>query len=190
MSETTRKPLKILSVAELRALPAPEWLINEILPASSSAFLYGPSGVGKSFLALDLSLSIATGQPWYGRPVKPGKVLYVATEGIWGFPRRLSAWERHHGRSADSSIFFTFGTVHIVNDIGQLVETAGTLKPTLIVLDTLAQVAEGLDRTRAKTWVRSPLRSERSERPARTAPCLCCITRGIRSKAACVGTPS
>jgi hypothetical protein len=149
MSEPSNH-LKILSIAELRALPPPERLIDGILPVSSSAFLYGPSGVGKSFLALDLSLSVATGQPWYGRPVKQGSVLYVAMEGIWGFPRRLSAWERHHSRRADSNIYFTFGTVHLIHDVRQLVEVTGRLKPTLVVLDTLAQVAEGLDENSAK----------------------------------------
>ena len=149
MSDTSR-PLEILSVTQLRSLPPPEWLVDEILPASSFAFLYGPSGVGKSFVALDLALSIATGRPWHGHPVKQGPVLYVVTEGLWGFRSRLSAWEQHFEVSVAGGVHFTREAIQLVNDQRRVASRVIELQPTLIVFDTLAQVAEGLDENSSK----------------------------------------
>ncbi len=43
--------------------------------------LYGPTGIGKTFLALDWAMSICSGQPWFGQEVRKGQVLYVLAEG-------------------------------------------------------------------------------------------------------------
>lgn len=40
----------------------PVWLIKGLLPAAGLAVTYGPSGSGKSFLALDAALHIAGGR--------------------------------------------------------------------------------------------------------------------------------
>ena len=69
--KTTRKSSKagfrFLTVGEVMKLPDPEWLVAGILPAKSIAQLYGGSGSGKSFVALDMALSVATGRPWLGK---------------------------------------------------------------------------------------------------------------------------
>src|SRR5947209_2819298 len=64
---------------EYQPLP---WLIEGLLPASSLAVLAGGSGVGKSFIALDIACSIASGIDWHGRSVMQGDVVYVAGEGF------------------------------------------------------------------------------------------------------------
>jgi RecA-family ATPase len=43
-----------------------------------------------------MALSIANGVPWQGMPVKAGKVLYIAGEGVGGLGKRLCAWEMHN----------------------------------------------------------------------------------------------
>ena len=132
------------------ASSTPSWLVRRSYPASSFAFLYGPSGVGKSFVALDLALSIATGRPWHGHPVKQGPVLYVVTEGLLGFRSRLSAWEQHSEVGVAGGVHFTREAIQLVNDQHRVASRVVELQPTLIVLDTLAQVAEGLDENSSK----------------------------------------
>src|SRR5207244_2735924 len=56
--------------------PAPRWLVDNYLVAETISVLFGPSGGGKTFVALDLALAIATGHPWLGEPVDGGYVVY------------------------------------------------------------------------------------------------------------------
>ncbi len=46
----------LVGVAELRRLPHLTWLIDGFLPANGCSVLWGMSGIGKSFLALDLAV--------------------------------------------------------------------------------------------------------------------------------------
>lgn len=78
---------------DLDELPEPEWLIPGILNRHAYAVLRGRDSSYKTFLALSWAASIASGQPWLGRPVVEGKVLYLAAEGAHGIGKRLTAWE-------------------------------------------------------------------------------------------------
>lgn len=51
----------LLTRAELITRPPVQWLIRGVLPAQGLAAIYGPSGSGKSFLALDAIMAIAEG---------------------------------------------------------------------------------------------------------------------------------
>jgi hypothetical protein len=61
------KPLNFYAVNDLRNLPAPEWLIEGILGLNTLAVVYGQAGKGKSFVTLDMALSVATGGPWHSQ---------------------------------------------------------------------------------------------------------------------------
>lgn len=78
------------------AKPAPlKWLIKKWVQANGLAMVFGDSGVGKTFVALDWVLSIAAGLPeWNGCRVKPGKVVYLAGEGHYGLRARIAAWKQ------------------------------------------------------------------------------------------------
>ena len=86
MTENTsnRGLYKFKSYGEMLELPAPTWLIEGLLPAQGLADLYGDSGVGKSFLALDWSAHVATGRDWLGNTVQQGGVAYICSEGPHG----------------------------------------------------------------------------------------------------------
>ena len=56
----------VIAGSQLDSLPAPEPLINGILFRGTLAALYGPSGVGKSFVAMAMAMSVASGSPWQG----------------------------------------------------------------------------------------------------------------------------
>lgn len=87
-----------LTLDELEALGPPEWLIDGILPRWSYGMLYGPSGSGKSFLALEMAICVAIGVDFHGRATRAaGSAFYVAAEDPRDFPIRERAWRKHHG---------------------------------------------------------------------------------------------
>ena len=54
-----------------------------LIPQGRVGFIIGAGGIGKSFAVLDLALSVASGQPWFGHKEflsTPGRVLLVAAE--------------------------------------------------------------------------------------------------------------
>src|SRR6478672_3283849 len=93
--------LRLWSPADLENLPDPTWLINGVLPANSLCVLYGEPGCGKTSVALSIGLSIAAGHDWCGKSTKPGLVLYVAAEGLFGLKLRVRAYQRKHEITAE-----------------------------------------------------------------------------------------
>lgn len=74
------------------------YLIKRIMHRQSIGSLVGPSGVGKSTVALDLAFAIAHGVKMYhGRRVKRAPVLYVGYEGVSGFRNRVAAAVQRFG---------------------------------------------------------------------------------------------
>ena len=65
------------------APPRPiEWQVEEVLPAHGVAILAGQSGVAKTFVGIDLSIAIMTGNSFAGCSThSPGGVLWLAAEG-------------------------------------------------------------------------------------------------------------
>jgi len=75
--------------------PVP-WIVKGWLPAYATAMMYGESGVGKTFVALDMACCIASGIPWGGIRTKPGIVVYLAGEGNYGMRQRIASWCRRN----------------------------------------------------------------------------------------------
>lgn len=144
----------LLDVADLERLPPPDWLLEEFIPAGGLAVLFGPSGIGKSFLAKDWALCVAEGLAWYGKPAKSGWVLYIAAEGRAGLGVRVRAWMNARRRSTVERIRFLPEAVNFL-DRSQLDRAARTLKllpeaPALIAIDTMARTMIGGDENAAR----------------------------------------
>ena len=58
----------------------PTELIKGILRCGHKMLISGSSKAGKSFLLMELCISLAEGRPWLGFPCKKGRVLYVNLE--------------------------------------------------------------------------------------------------------------
>jgi RecA-family ATPase len=56
----------LLSVHDVLSKPEPKWTVEGWLVAGTLAVLYAPSSRYKSFIALDIALSVALGRPWQG----------------------------------------------------------------------------------------------------------------------------
>ena len=139
--------------ADLDNLPEPSWLIEGILPANALGVLYGAPGVGKTFLALSMALSIAAGHPWCGKLTKSGSVLYVAAEGVFGLRLRVQAYQGRHGIAAKDIRYLGHAfDLRLATNVEKLISTleAANFRPDFIVLDTLARLIPGADENSAQ----------------------------------------
>ncbi|MGE0235272.1 AAA family ATPase [Methylocystis sp.] len=128
-----------------------EWLVKHILPRRGVAALYGKPGSYKSFVALYIAVSIASGRQWAGRRVTQAPVVYLAAEGAAGLRKRKVGFERAHPELSSSVPFYmiaaapNLGTAPgDVGALGEAIEGAG-VAPGLIVIDTLAQTLGSAD---------------------------------------------
>jgi RecA-family ATPase len=73
--------LRITESATIMAkvLPPMSWIVPDYLPAGMT-FISGKPKVGKSWLALQLALSVMTGGKVFNKDIEPGRVLYLALE--------------------------------------------------------------------------------------------------------------
>lgn len=79
-----------------------EMIVDGIVP-QGICILAGPQKVGKSFLALDISISVASGQPVLGRETAQGECLYLALEDTY---RRLQSRLLKINAEASDSLHF------------------------------------------------------------------------------------
>ena len=141
-----------LDVDQLAALPPVSYLIDGILTDYGLTVIYGDPASGKTFLALDMALHLASGTPWHQHETKPTGVLYIAGEGVRGIAKRVSAWRHHYGlQDVDTPIRFLPHAVDLLDlaNVQRLARTVehliGTAKiPVgLIVIDTVARNMNG-----------------------------------------------
>lgn len=64
-------------------IEAPRMLVKGIIPFDGIAFVGGQSGAGKTFVAIDLAVSLGSGEPFFGRKVceRVGVVILAAEGG-------------------------------------------------------------------------------------------------------------
>lgn len=141
-----KSAFKFVRVGDLE-YRAPAWLIEGLLETETLGLLFGDPGCGKSFLAVDIALAIATGTPFYNRGVKQGAVFYIAGEGFNGLTRRFEAWAKHKRVNiAEAPLFVSnrpaqfldaASAAEVTEAVRQLASQHGD--PALIVVDTVAR---------------------------------------------------
>jgi KaiC/GvpD/RAD55 family RecA-like ATPase len=140
---------RLMRADEVVNAPPLHWLVRGVLPADGLAALFGASGSGKSFLALDLGAAVAGGLDWFDCRVKAAPVVYLALEGEAGFSQRVKAWQLHHGRDLPGGLRFVMQALDLRNadDVGEIAEavTAAGAAGGLLVIDTLNRAASGAD---------------------------------------------
>lgn len=151
LSSTRKPPMRysLIPAAELMNTPPMEWRVHGVLPLLGLAAIYGPSGSGKSFLALDLAASLSSGQErWFGHQTRQCPVTYVCLEGTHGFAKRLEAWRKRNG-DVSSSLGFITTPVNLLSEY-DVVELADAIKLNgrhngLVIIDTLHRAAPNAD---------------------------------------------
>ncbi|MBM4431369.1 MAG: AAA family ATPase, partial [Chloroflexi bacterium] len=117
-------------------IPPLRWTVQELLIRPGLQVLAGHPKVGKSWLALQLAKSVSTGEPFLGRKVETGPVLYYALED--GEARlqgrlRMAAWTGHE------KVHFSSRLPPLDNGGTACLRTAAlAYEPALIIVDSLA----------------------------------------------------
>lgn len=137
----------IVSPAMLSSQKPMQWLVKGVVPVGDLVVLYGASGAGKTFVALDLAASMARGVDWRGHRTKRARVVYIAAEGGAGIGKRLKAYCRHHSCSlADLDIGVLTAAPNFLDndDVSAVAEALAACGGCdVLFIDTLAQVTPG-----------------------------------------------
>jgi hypothetical protein len=146
---------KLLTWNDLRESPDPKWLVDDLLLEGSLSVIYGRPGAGKTFLALDMALSIATGQRWLDHDTMPGAVVYVVADPNPGLKQRVAAWAEARGVEVPEHLRFVNKAVQLHNarEVTQFLEALQTEigQPiALVVFDTMARCFVGGEENSAK----------------------------------------
>jgi hypothetical protein len=148
--------LPVVRVGEIKSgESARRWLVEELWGASSVGVIGGAPKCAKTWLGLDMALSVATGTACLGKYAvpEPGRVLiYLAEDALPVVRERIAGMARHRG--------FDLGQVPIEvitapvlrldrdPDRRRLRETIKRLRPRLLLLDPLVRL-HGIDENNA-----------------------------------------
>jgi AAA domain len=156
MTGNADQVLPVVRVAELAGDELAErWLVEQLWCARSVGVIGGAPKCAKTWLGLDMALSVATGTPCLGKYTvpEPGPVLvYLAEDALPAVRERIDGMARHRGLDLDQV------EVHVITapvlrldqdrDRARLWETVRRLRPRLLVLDPLVRL-HGIDENHA-----------------------------------------
>lgn len=138
----------------IRGVAEAQDFVEGLLTEGGASVLYGPSNCGKSFFALDLAATVATGRDFRDElEVDRGAVVYVALEGSHGTRNRIEALRQVDRLPDTAPLFLCFDSVSLLEP-GHAPRLAETVKEAaaqsempcrLVVLDTLARAMAGGD---------------------------------------------
>jgi hypothetical protein len=156
--EPERPPMRerLLSVADLANLPRLEPVVSQLLDFDTIVLAYGRRDSAKSFVAIDLLNSVASGTRWHGRTVTTATAIYVVAEGAAGLNPRFVAWrdcDRNLGTALPpEQLMILPEPVNLLNPaaVGEFATMAAEIGARLIIFDTLARCMVGGDENSAK----------------------------------------
>jgi hypothetical protein len=142
--------------------PDPTPLIAGMIMEGENICFVGPPKSGKSFLAIDIGMSIAFGQRVVGmhEAKKFGAVVYLSGEGHRGMKRRLKAWCQARGitpaQVEKSSFVYNKGVPSTAAGMAECVAFIDEIRkavgePVLVVIDTMSRSLGVLNENEAST---------------------------------------
>lgn len=141
------------SLAEYKDMPPTEYVIDGLLEHRGMCSVIGDSGVGKSAVVLDMAAHVAAGKPWHGRRTIQCPVVYIAGEGVTGAVNRLHAWQRAHRDYSIGENIYVVEEALLLGSDGEnwayIAEQCVAVGAGLVIFDTLARMATGLDENSA-----------------------------------------
>jgi hypothetical protein len=148
MALSGEQVLPVVRVAELASDEIAErWLVEQLWCAHSVGVIGGAPKCAKTWLGLDMALSVATGTPCLGKYTvpEPGAVLiYLAEDALPAVRERTEGMARHRGVDLEEV------DIHVITapvlrldqdrDRTRLWETVRRIRPRLLVLDPLVRL--------------------------------------------------
>lgn len=124
-----------------------DWLVEGMIKQQTLVMFGGMPSGGKTYLAIELMLSIASGKPFLGQyPVKQGDAVFIACEGRDSVLRRIGAWTHLKNGGIDVEGAYISSREMVVTapeqvdiSIEQYVREieAGGINPKIIFIDTM-----------------------------------------------------
>jgi hypothetical protein len=144
----TAEPFPVIRMAEVAEDPGrARWLVQSLWTSSGAGVLGGQPKAGKTWLALDIALSVASGTPCLGAfPVpEPGPVLlYLAEDSAANARDRVSGLCQHRGVNLNEVDLMLLSTPLLRLDRSdhaqRLTATVANIRPRLLVLDPFVRV--------------------------------------------------
>jgi hypothetical protein len=142
-------PLPVCRVGELEAPrdDQPRWLVDALWSHQAVGFVAGHPKLGKTWLALDMALSVATGTPCldtYAVPESGSVLVYLAEDPPAAVRQRLAGLCYHRGLDLETV------AVHVItaaslrldleDDRQRLEQVVRRLGPRLLILDPLVRL--------------------------------------------------
>ncbi len=151
-SQASRGDQRFTHISDIEFSNEANDFVEGLLNKGEVSAIVAPSGVGKSFFALDLASCVAMGRNWRDREVEQGGVLYVCLEGDGGFKRRIKAFQNEGLLSADCPFYLDTHSLSLLNedDNAQFISAIMALvekhdEIMLIVIDTFARATAGAE---------------------------------------------
>jgi len=109
------------------------WVMLPLIPHKAITLLTGPSDTDKTNLAIDLAYSVSGGLRFVYFPIlRPGNVLYITSESVNMFQRRVNAMNKvYYG--IENFYWKSKQDLSIENDIDKL-------RPVLVVIDKIQTI--------------------------------------------------
>lgn len=145
---------RIVSRAGMSHIRPPEWLIRDFIPEESYSIIFGKPGTCKTFVALDIGLSIATGHmesdtAMWTDLAKSGNVLFAAGEGRAAITQRVSAWEKTHLNGNTAEKFYLADPVPLISEKPEpFIANALRASPggyQMVIIDTVGRSLQGVN---------------------------------------------
>ena len=150
-----------------RPIPVRPWLVRDMIPLRTVTMLSGDGGAGKSLVAQQLAVAVATESEWLGTLPEAGSVVYVSAEDDEDEVHRRLA---DITASSDGIALADLGRLHIAVLAGKdavlampdgrsemtaatplwaaLVDKVRAIRPRLLIIDNLADAFAGNENSR------------------------------------------
>lgn len=156
-NQILQDPVEFFSYKQIKQQDPPKYIVEDTLEAESFSAIIGPSGSGKSFVAIDLACNIATGGYWLGKKCRKRKVAYMPGEGNAGVNKRLQDWGDLHKGMDDLLDEGLVVASHLPNmhaytrvEWGILEDQIKALNVDVVVIDTWSRAIAGADENSAE----------------------------------------
>lgn len=161
-----------LNFLDLNRQDKPREIARDRLYEKSLVLLYGATGIGKSFVALDIAACLACGLNW---PIQSGAqqecsphsarpVMYWLGEGVLGYEARVRAWSHARLGALNSDLHFLnffddkkplYGedknkTFEVLKYYLNEMKSKNANNLPILVIDTLASLTPGMDENKGE----------------------------------------